>query len=524
MPRKPHRIAAIDVGTNSIHMIVVQAQRRGYRVIDREKEMVQLGRGSLGGQPLTEEAMLRGIAALTRMAEIAGKWDVAETLAVATSAVREAPNGRQFLRRIARQSGLKVRLISGEEEADLIYRAVRGAVDFQGGTALCVDIGGGSVELIVGTDSEVYFTRSIPLGALRVSQQYLSEDPPSASSLAKCAREVGEALRKSMARVRELGFDFVIGTSGTIQTLAELAGKPGNVVSEESSASLRMLRTAELPDLIERLAARSADDRAETFSIDKRRSESIVAGAIVLHEILRLGGVKKLIACPAALREGIVEKALEDSGDLDSKPRSVRHAAVIELAERCHYDRLHAEHVASLSARIFDQTQSVTELSLLDRELLEYGALLHEIGLHVSFERHHKHAYYLIRHAGLRGFTDDQLAVLANVARYHRKSVPAEEHDNYADLDARQRRTVDKLAAILRFADALDRSRHRAVRDVGVDVTNEKVRIYLRPRATIDIELAQAEKQAKILSKALEREVEILVQAGAAGVGEVRAS
>ena len=170
MPRK--RFAAIDVGTNSIHMIVVEEQKRGYRVIDKEKDMVQLGRGSLEGRPLTEEAIQRGVDALRRMAGIAERWKVSEVVAVATSAIREAPNGRQFVLAAKKAAGMTVRVISGEEEADYIYRAVRSAMDFHGGTALVIDIGGGSVELIVGTSEEVFLTRSEPVGALRMSQMF----------------------------------------------------------------------------------------------------------------------------------------------------------------------------------------------------------------------------------------------------------------------------------------------------------------------------------------------------------------
>src|SRR5688572_7244241 len=170
MPR--HRIAAIDVGTNSIHMIVVEQQKHGYRVIDKEKEMVQLGRGSLEGRPLTDDAIERGVEAMKKMAGIVERWKVNDVVAVATSAIREAPNGRAFIRAVQKASGIKVRVISGEEEADYIYRAVRSAIDFHGGTALAVDIGGGSVELIVGTADQVFLTSSELLGALRMAQMF----------------------------------------------------------------------------------------------------------------------------------------------------------------------------------------------------------------------------------------------------------------------------------------------------------------------------------------------------------------
>src|SRR5512133_2227685 len=179
IPRMAHRrMAAIDVGSNSIHMIVVEARGNGYRVLDKEKEMVQLARGSLGGEPLTPEAIFRGVAALEKMAEIARSREATDIVAVATSAVREASNGREFVERAEAASGIRIEIISGEQEADLIYRAIRSAVDFKGGTALCIDIGGGSIELVVGTDSEVYFAHSDPLGAIRLAEKFFRSDPP----------------------------------------------------------------------------------------------------------------------------------------------------------------------------------------------------------------------------------------------------------------------------------------------------------------------------------------------------------
>lgn len=507
--KRPRKLAAIDVGTNSIHMIVVQAQRHGYRVVDREKEMVQLGRGSLGGDPLTEDAMERGISALRKMREIATQWDASEILGVATSAVREAPNRRAFLNRVENDAGIRLRLISGEEEADYIYRAVRAAVEFQGGTAFIIDIGGGSVELIVGTDHEVYFSRSIPLGSLRLSQQFFSKDLPDRASVAKCREHIRETLGKSARRIRKLGFDFCIGTSGTILTLSQLGGEgEGDVAS-----GLRWLRRSELNGLVEKLTTTPRSDYTSVLGVDPKRSETILGGAILLQEILQLVEVNKLRACTAALREGIVERALEDSHDPSSERRhTVRRRSVLELAERGDYDRIHATQVARLALRIYDQTQKLHELRAADRELLEYAALLHEIGLHVSYQSHHKHTYYMIRHAGLKGFTDDQVAVIANVARYYRKGLPSEKHENFAELRANQRRSVLHLSAILRIASALDRSRKGAVRDVGVDITNRKIRFFVRPRFEAQIEIEDAKRKSKLLSSICQRKVRFVVQ------------
>jgi len=502
MPR--NRIAAIDVGTNSIHMIVVEEQRHGYRVIDKEKDMVQLGRGSLEGLPLTDDAVERGVEALKKMAAIAERWNVKEVVAVATSAIREAPNGRSFIRAAQKAAGIRVRVISGEEEADYIYRAVRSAIDFHGGTALAIDIGGGSVELIVGTSEEVYFTGSEPVGALRMAQMFGLQGAATPAMIDDCRKYVRKRMKKTLSRIKTLGFDFSVGTSGTIATLSALVATNG----EAMSSGLRWLARKRLRETIDALTPLSAAERAKRFGIDERRAETILAGAIVLDEILRKLGVEQIRACDAALREGIVDHVLGRVREPRERG-SVRRASVLGLVERSDIERAHATHVARLALRIFDQTQDLHHFRTGERELLEYAALLHEVGTHVSYQSHQKHSYYLISHAGLRGFTTDQVAIVANVARYYRKAVPDEKDENFAALSDTQKEIVRKLTAILRIADALDRGRRRAVRDVGVDATKKKARFHVRLRGEAGVELAAAEKRAKYFGKVFEKDVDI---------------
>jgi exopolyphosphatase / guanosine-5'-triphosphate,3'-diphosphate pyrophosphatase len=508
MPRR--RIAAIDVGTNSIHMIVVEEQKHGYRVIDKEKEMVQLGRGSLEGRPLTDDAVERGVEAMKKMAGIAERWQVNEVVAVATSAIREAPNRRRFLTAVQKASGIKVRVISGEEEADYIYRAVRSAVDFHGGTALAVDIGGGSVELIVGTADQVYLTSSEPVGALRMAQMFTLDRAATPAMIDECRAYVTKRLKKPLARISALGFDFSVGTSGTIDALATLASN-----GDSMSSGLKWLSRKRLRELIDLLTPLSAAERAKRFAIDERRAETILGGAIVLDVIMRGLKLAQIRSSDAALREGIVDSVLDRVREPKERG-SVRRASVLNLVERSDVERTHATHVARLALRIFDQTQELHRFRTGERELLEYAALLHEVGMHVSYQGHHKHSYYLISHAGLRGFTTDQVAVMANVARYYRKSTPSEDDDNFAQLSDAQKDVVRKLSAILRIADALDRGRRRAVRDVGVEAQDDVVRFHVRLRGEGDVEVAAAAKRAKYFGKVFETDVDIEESSSAA--------
>ncbi len=512
MTRKPYRLAAIDVGTNSIHMIIAEVEARGYRIIDKEKEMVQLGWGSLDGEPLTDEAIRRGIGALRTMKEIANRWDADKVVAVATSALREAPNRDRFIKEAEKSAGIRVRVISGEEEADFIFGAVRAAVDFHGGSALCIDIGGGSVEMIVGTRDEIYFTASEPLGSLRLAQRFFGSDPPAAGAIERCQRHIRKKLKRPLGSIESLGFDFGVGTSGTIMTLAELASDKTS--PDRVAAGLRWLSRVSLGLLIPRLAGLSAAERCERYSIDPRRGESILAGALVLHEALDRLDLDGLWACSAALREGIVERTLQKRRSGDDGEAGVRDSAVLALAERSNYERRHASHVVRLALRIFDQTSDLHGLGDSERELLRYAAILHEIGLHVSFQRHHKHSYYLIRHAGLKGFSDDEVAIIANVARYYRKAAPKAEDTNLLELTREQREVTQKLVSILRVADGLDRGHKQAVRDIRIRSANGAVSFEVRPRTAADLEIETGQKRAKYFSRLFGRPVEFVVRGG----------
>jgi exopolyphosphatase / guanosine-5'-triphosphate,3'-diphosphate pyrophosphatase len=505
MARKARRMAAIDVGSNSIHMIVVEPRGRSYRVLDKEKEIVQLARGSLGGEPLTSAAMERGVASLGRMAEIARRWDARDIVAVATSAVREAPNGGDFIRMAEQASGIRIGVISGEEEADFIYRAARLAVDFHGQRAVVIDIGGGSIEIVLGTEHEVYFTHSDPLGAIRLAEKFFRYDPPLASEISACRRHVRRTLRRTLFQVSAIGFDFCLGTSGTINTLATISDT--TVADPGVASGLKWLEREVLEELVKKLSRLPAQERVATFGIDPARGETILSGGLALLEILIALNVRKLRACSAALREGLVDAWFEKRNMKRESVGGVRLSAVIDLAEQSGYDGAHARHVANLALSIFDQTAALHGYDQPERELLEYSALLHEVGMQVSFRGHHRHSYYLIRHSGLQGFTTDQVRIMANVARYYRKALPSLDHDNYVELSERLRSVVDVLAAILRIAAGLDRGRRQAVESVRVDIGRKRLQFFVTERLDASLEIEGARRKAGFFGKIFDRKV-----------------
>jgi exopolyphosphatase/guanosine-5'-triphosphate,3'-diphosphate pyrophosphatase len=484
------QIAAIDIGTNSLHMIVVRVRPDfSFEVVDREKTMVRLGAGGLGGKALTADTMDAAVQALSGFRRLAESHGVDVILAAATSAVREARNGGEFLARIESETGIRPRVISGIDEARLIHRAAVYGVDVGSGRAVVVDIGGGSVEITLGTATSIIAAKSFKIGVIRLTEQFVQSDPISTRDEQKLVKHVLGEIDRYCEQITGTGFDRVIGTSGTILSLgavaAALADGPLPADLRNFSVPAKQIRR-----LRKEVVALPLGQRLQMPGLDPRRADLVVAGAILLDAVLRRLGAESLTLCDLALREGLVLDYIHRNRkritQLDSIP-DVRRRSTIELAERCNYYAEHAQQVVRLALAIFDQTRAVHGLTDREREWLEYAALLHDIGAHISFARHHRHSYYLIRNGDLRGFHPDEIEVMALVARYHRRGTPKRSHEEYGRLPEALRRTVRTLASILRVAESLDRSHAQLIS--GLDVREEDRSLLIEVQTTGDAEL-----------------------------------
>jgi len=484
------RIAAIDIGTNSVHMIVVRVRPDlSFEVIDREKAMVRLGAGGLDGKELTSEAMTAALQALSKFKRLAESHTVDVILAAATSATREARNGGEFLARIEAETGIRPRVVTGAEEARLIHLAAVYGVDVGSARAVVIDIGGGSTEITLGTATSTQAAKSFKIGVIRLTERFVKSDPLSGRDEQKLTKHVLSEIDRHCEQITAAGFDRVIGTSGTILSLGTVATAiaEGAVPSE-----LRNLRVPakQIRRLRKEVVSLSLAQRLTIPGLDPRRADLIVAGAVLLDAILRRLGADDITLCDLALREGLVLDYIRLNSkhikQVDSIP-DVRRRSSLELAERCNYYAEHAQQVVRLALAIFDQTRAVHGLTDREREWLEFAALLHDIGAHISYERHHRHSYYLIRNGDLRGFDPDEIEVLALVARYHRRGTPKRSHEEYSRLSSPLRKTVRTLASILRVAESLDRSHTQTIS--GLDFRDRGDDALLQVHTSGDAEL-----------------------------------
>jgi exopolyphosphatase/guanosine-5'-triphosphate,3'-diphosphate pyrophosphatase len=465
------RIAAIDIGTNSVHMIVVRVRPDlSFEVIDREKVMVRLGAGGLDGKALTTEAMTAALQALSKFKRLAESHRVDQILAAATSATREAHNGGEFLARVERETGIRPRVIAGAEEARLIHQAAVYGVDVGGGRAAVVDIGGGSVEITLGTATAIQLARSFKIGVIRLTERFVKSDPLSERDERKLSKFILGEIDRHCDQITSIGFDRVIGTSGTILSLGAVAATAARGAPPSELRNLHV-SAKQIRRLRKTVSTLDLEGRLALPGMDPRRADLVVAGAILVDTILRRLGAGELVLCDLALREGLVldyiRRNKRQIAQVDRIP-DVRRRSTLELAERCNYYSEHAQQVVRLALALFDQTRAVHQLTDREREWLEFAALMHDLGALISFARHHRHSYYLIKNGDLRGFHPDQ---------------------EYADLSGPLRRTVRTLASILRVAESLDRSHAQVVSALELRDRGDDMLLQLSTQADAELEV-----------------------------------
>ncbi|MGB3404291.1 MAG: Ppx/GppA phosphatase family protein [Microcoleaceae cyanobacterium] len=484
-----HRIlAAIDLGTNSLHMVVVKIEPTlpAFTIIAREKETIRLGNCDEKGN-LKAETIERAITCLKRFQEVAASFNAEQIVAVATSAVREAPNGREFIKQVANEINLNVSLISGQEEARRIYLGVLSAVEFDHQPHIIIDIGGGSTELILGDGGEPLFLSSTKVGAVRLTKEYVKSDPISRTEFLYLQAYIRGMLERAVdglsAQIEAGKTVKLIGTSGTIETLAAIHARD-KLGTEPSPLSGYEFSLKDLQEIVDKLRKSSYSERLEISGMPEKRAEIILAGALILQEAMLMLGVESITICERSLREGVIVDWMLVHGLIENRLRyasSIRQRSIIKIAQKYHVDIEHGERVAALALSLFDQTANILhEWNEEARELLWAAAILHNSGLYISHSAHHKHSYYLIRFGELLGFDDTEIEILANLARYHRKSLPKKKHDNYKILPKIYRQLVDQLSALLRLAVALDRRQIGAVADISCQIDEKASEFHLK--------------------------------------------
>ena len=475
-------LAAIDIGTNSIHMVIVRVQPQlpTFTIIARERDTVRLGDRCFQTGNLKPELMARALASLSRCQQLAASYNADHIIAVATSAVREASNGRTFIQQIQKELNLSVDLVSGQEEARRIYLGVLSGMELNNRPHIIIDIGGGSTELILGDSHEPRFLSSTKVGAVRLSAEYVTTDPISEQEYQYLHSYIQGMLERPVdelkAFLKKGEMVQLLGTSGTIETLANIHARE-NLGVVPSPLSGYLLTRDDVAKLLEKFRTLNYEQRCEIPGLSTQRAEIILAGTMILHTVMVMLDLDSLVIGERALREGIIVDWMLAHGLIEDRLKyqgSVRQRSVLNISQKYQLDLPYADRTASFALSIFDQTQGqLHQATGNDRELLWAGALLHNCGIFISHSSHHKHSYYMIRNAELLGFTETEIEIIANIARYHRKAPPKKKHEGYQNLLTKdQRALVSQMSAILRVAVALDRRQIGAIKAIKCHFPN----------------------------------------------------
>ena len=506
------RIAALDLGSNSFHLLVADVHPdRSFTTITREKDMLRLGDEVTRHGRIRDVAADRAVASARRLRELAEANGAIEILAVATAAIRGAANGSEIVDRLGREAGLRVTVIDGLEEARLVFEAVRASVAIDQGPALCLDLGGGSLEVCVGDRDRLIAAASERLGVGVLTARYVDDDPPSPGALHDLELHVRDVLEPVAEAFRNLRPRMMIATSGTLGDLVAMTHAAATGEEPRRRNHLTVGREA-FVELHNRLVAMRAPERRRLPGLDDKRVDLIVAGSVVLKVAFDLFRQDQITHSEWALREGMLLDAVEhhDPEEYSDDARALRRASVAGLARRCNSNAAHCSHVLRLALALFDDLVALHGLGSDDREMLEYAIAVHDIGQHVSHHRHHEHAAYLVLHGGLRGFDPDEIRFLAALVRHHRRGEPKASEALFGAMSPDDRERVRRLAAILRVADGLDRGRRQRVETVSATDGGSSVLLRLHAESDPELEIWGARRRRDLFEKVFGRDLEVI--------------
>ncbi len=506
------KLAAIDIGSNSIKLAVVDAvDSSSFAVVTRQKEVVRLGHETLRRRRLSRDAIERAVGCIQRYKTIAEAHQADAIIAVATASVREANNAAQFIKEVENQTGVRVEILSGVEEARLIGLAASRGCALNGATNINIDIGGGSTEISLFRNGTALSLFSLKLGAVGLTERYLRSDPPKPKELASLKTEVHAAFERPKRELQTFRWHHASGTSGTILAIgAALRGVSNN--NDRKNQAVQPTDTeiplSQLAALNARLASLDSAGRRALSGITSQRSEIIVAGSHILEGAMRALGINVLRTCDWALREGVIIDSLRESED-ESRPApdfaDQKLHGVHAVGRRFGYEETHARQVAKLAEKIFDSLSPAENLSRHHRTLMLAAALLHDIGYHIAHESHQKHALYLIQNSELTGFSEAERAVIANIARYHRGPLPKKRHADFAALNLADREIVCKLAGIVKLADALDRSHDSRIFDLRCHDQGKNLHVEVCSTADCSNEMLEVERKRDLFDQSFNR-------------------
>ena len=516
------RVATIDIGTNSTHLLIARIERKlnTFSIELAEKSTTRLGERDPQTGELTSLAMNRAFSTLKRFKDLSESYKVESLIIAATSAVREAPNGKTFIAEIKKEIGLDVELISGAEEARLIYLGVLSGMQFGNKPHLVLDIGGGSTELILADSSEARALTSTKIGAVRLQREFIKKEPISSQNelfLRSFIRGSMESAIDKVSKRIEVGeIPVLVATSGTAMAIGSLISNKENHMQTKLQGYKISKNNLDL--IVSHLIKMTPSERSQLSSLSERRSEIIVPGALILQTIMSMVDANEIILSERALREGLVVDWMCRNNYLKDQlsfQGSIRERTVIHQAKRFGVNSKRSKSVSEFALTFYDHTNGILHNDNGEgRDLLWAAAKLYACGKHINISSYHKHSWYLIKNGELLGYSQSEHLMVAAIARYHRKSFPKKRHESWQLLvDENQRSLVSDMSLLLRLSCSLDRRPEPLVSKIVIEANNKKVNIELIPNKlgqNLDLEKWSLTKAILLIKKIVDVDINIL--------------
>jgi len=502
------RVAIIDMGTNSWRVIVVEyVPGLSFKLIDEVQESVRIGEGMAELNVLRPAAMDRAARAAQIFAAFCAASGISEIIAVGTSAIRDAQNQDRFLQRIEKESGLKVRVLSGEEEAYYGYLAAVNSTTIENGFVM--DLGGGSLQIIRVEDRKAVRSVSVPMGVVRMTERFLTSDPVTGKETGALADALRERLKPLDWFAYEDGMQL-IGEGGNVRLVARLQQRrieyPLDIIH---GYEMQSKDVAEIGDV---LARATVAQRRRIDGMKPERADISLAGALVLQGVMRAGGFERIVLSGQGVREGLFYERFFADEEPDRPPifADVRQSNVLNLGHVYRFQETHARHITHLTTRMFDQLPAdAHNLRPQDREVLWAASMLHDVGMAIDYNDHHRHGSYLVLNSGLPGYTHREIALIALLIRFHRRGKPSLD-EMVALCEPKDDRRLEQMTALLRLAEQIDRARDGAVRDVRLTVTGGGCIMELVTQGDEQVPLWAVERQRDLFDSAFGLPVEFV--------------
>ena len=501
------RLGAIDIGSNSIRLVIAEAQAGGrYRILDEERESTRLGRSLASTSELDQQSIDDSLTALRRFKAIADGMGVESVRAIATCAVREATNGDKFCRQVEEVIGLPVEVISAEREAYLAFHSVRRRFDLTAKNSLLVDIGGGSTEIVLASGEHIESIYATCLGAVRLSEKFGGGQSLAGDDFYRMEKWITREL-KGVTDKPSAPIHLLIGSGGTFTNLASM------VMASKGKSRLPVsgcqVTRAELRHLIDRLRKLSLKQRREVPGLNVDRADIIVPGLTVIDCIMSRFRVNMLQVHAYGVRDGLLLTMIEQMQGAGSNTPPDEVAQIERFATACGVEVEHSRQVAKLATQIYKGLCEHYELDPEDSRLLDAAARMQDVGYLINYDAHHKHSYHLILHSELEGFQPEDLEIVANVARYHRGALPKKKHENFSRLSSKDQKRVLTMAAALRLAGGLDRSHNQTIDEVSVECRENQVELSVKSDEYPEVDIWAARRRAGLFEQVFDAELSI---------------